>query len=107
MHENREISGASRLDKGRDRSEKAQSHNADMHVPEKSDCAVVPMNQPNKGEQSYSDCGPPLGAAVDQRRGRVDTPRPRFRPGRPLGGKPSLFGCNVAFTATAYSNNHL
>jgi hypothetical protein len=57
MHENREISGASRLDKGRDRSEKAESHNADMHVPEKSDRVVVPMNQPNKGEQSSAEVG--------------------------------------------------
>ena len=57
MHENREISGASRSDKDRDRSAKAKSHNADMHVPEKSDCAVVPMNQPNKGEQSSAEVG--------------------------------------------------
>jgi hypothetical protein len=57
MHENREISGASRLDKGRDRSAKAQSHNAGMHVSEKSDRAVVPMNQPNKGEQSSAEVG--------------------------------------------------
>ena len=57
MHENREISGASRLDKGRDRSAKAQSHHAGVHVPEKSDCVVVPMNQPNKGEQSSAEVG--------------------------------------------------
>ena len=57
MHENREISGASRSGEDRDRFAKAQSHNADMHVPEKSDCAVVPMNQPNKGEQSYAEVG--------------------------------------------------
>ena len=57
MHENREISAASRSDEDRDRFAKAQSHNADMHVPEKSDCAVVPMNQPNKGEQSYAEVG--------------------------------------------------
>ena len=57
MHENREISGASRLDKGRDRSEKAQSHNADMHVPEKSDRVVVPMNQPNKGKIILAEVG--------------------------------------------------
>ena len=45
MHENREISGASRLDKGRDRSAKAQSHNAGMHVSEKSDRAIVCAEQ--------------------------------------------------------------
>ena len=57
MHENREISGASRLDQSRDRSAKAQSHNAGMHVPEKSDCAVVPMNQPNKGKSIPAEVG--------------------------------------------------
>jgi hypothetical protein len=48
MHENREISGASRLEKDRDRPAKAESHNAGMHAPEKSDRAVIPMNQPIK-----------------------------------------------------------
>ena len=57
MHENRETSGASRSNQDRDRSAKAQSHNADMHVSEKSDCAVVPMNQPNKGESSSAEVG--------------------------------------------------
>ena len=50
MHENREISGASRSDQDRDRLAKAERRNAGAHAPEKSDCAVVPMNQPNKGE---------------------------------------------------------
>jgi hypothetical protein len=45
MHENRETSGASRSDQDRDRSAKAQSHNADMHAPEESDCAVVCAEQ--------------------------------------------------------------
>jgi RNA-directed DNA polymerase len=57
MHENREISGASRPHEGRDRSAKAQCHNADMHVLEKSDCAVLPMNQPNNGESSLAEVG--------------------------------------------------
>jgi hypothetical protein len=57
MHENREISGASRPDYGRDRSAKAQSHNADMHALEKSDCAVLPVNQPNKGDISLTEVG--------------------------------------------------
>ena len=57
MHENREISGASRSTQDRDRSAKVQSHNADMHVSEKSDCAKVPMNQPNKGESSSAEVG--------------------------------------------------
>ena len=57
MHENRETSGASRSNQDRDRLAKAQSHNANMHAPEESDCAVVPMNQPNKGEQSSAEVG--------------------------------------------------
>ena len=57
MHENREISGASRPNQGRDRSVKAQSHNADMHAREKSDCAVIPVNQPNKGESFPTEVG--------------------------------------------------
>ena len=57
MHENREISGASRPNQGRDRSVKAQSHNADMHAQEKSDCAVIPVNQPNKREKSLAEVG--------------------------------------------------
>ena len=57
MHENREISGASRSNQDRDRSAKAQNHNADMYVSEKSDCAVLPMNQPNKGESSPAEVG--------------------------------------------------
>ena len=55
MHESRETSGASRSDQDRDRLAKAQSRNANMHAPEGSDCAVVPMNQPNKGEQSSAE----------------------------------------------------
>jgi len=57
MHENREISGASRSTQDRDRSAKVQSHKADVHVSEKSDCAVVPVNQPNKGERSSAEVG--------------------------------------------------
>src|SRR4029453_10416317 len=57
MHENREISGASRSTQDRDRSAKVQSHKADMHVSEKSDCAILPMNQPNKGESSSAEVG--------------------------------------------------
>src|SRR5262249_47297508 len=46
MHENREISWTSRA-KDRDRSAKAINRTAGMNVQEKSDCAVIPMNQPN------------------------------------------------------------
>ena len=48
MHENREISSApSGIYEGR--SVKAQGRTTDMHVLEKSDCAVVLMNWLNKG----------------------------------------------------------
>ena len=56
MHENREISSIpSTLCEGR--SVKAQSHKTDMHVLEKSDCAVVPVNHPNKGRQLPAEVG--------------------------------------------------
>ena len=47
MHENREISSTP-LSNDQGRSAKAINHNADVYVPEKSHCAVVPVNQPNK-----------------------------------------------------------
>src|SRR5450631_6049 len=56
MHENREISSAPSLIEG-GRSEKAINRNAEMHVLEKSDCAVVPVNQPNKGRQLPAEVG--------------------------------------------------
>src|SRR5262245_46325577 len=46
MHENREISWTP-WSKDEGRSEKAINRTADMKVQEKSDCAVVPVNQPN------------------------------------------------------------
>ena len=56
MHENREISSApSSSDEGR--SAKAINHNADMHVLEKSDCAVLPVNRPNKEGQPSAEAG--------------------------------------------------
>jgi RNA-directed DNA polymerase len=57
MHENRETSEASRLNQSRDRSEKAICHTADRHVSEESDCAIVPVNLPNKEEQSAAEVG--------------------------------------------------
>src|SRR6266852_3140296 len=56
MHENREISSAPWFD-DQGRSAKATSRTADMHVLEKSDCAVVPVNQPNKEEQPSAEAG--------------------------------------------------
>ncbi len=59
MHENREASKASA--QRVDRSAKAQSHTADMHAMEESDCRVVPVKQPNKE-------GKPLAEVVEGRR---------------------------------------
>src|SRR6516165_4525594 len=56
MHENREISSTP-WSEGQGRSAKATSRTADMHVLEKSDCAVVPVNQPNKGGQTSAAVG--------------------------------------------------
>ena len=56
MHENREISSTPWSD-DQGRSAKAKSCTADMHVPEKSDCAAVPVNQPNKEGQPSAEVG--------------------------------------------------
>jgi hypothetical protein len=56
MHENREISSTPWSD-DQGRSAKAKSRTADMHVPEKSDCAAVPVNQPNKEGQLSAEVG--------------------------------------------------
>ena len=56
MHENREISCTS-WSTDQDRSAKAINRTADMNVQEQSDCAVVPMNQPNKEGQPSAEVG--------------------------------------------------
>src|SRR5579864_7418051 len=56
MHENREISCTS-CSKEQDRSAKAINRTADMNVQEKSDCAVIPMNRPNKEAQACAEAG--------------------------------------------------
>jgi group II intron reverse transcriptase/maturase len=56
MHENREISSTPWSD-DQGRSAKAKSHTADVHVLEKSDCAAVPVNQPNKEGQPSAEVG--------------------------------------------------
>src|SRR6266403_773216 len=56
MHENREISSTPWSD-DQGRSAKATNQTADTHVPEKSDCAVLPVNQPNKEGQSSAEAG--------------------------------------------------
>ena len=56
MHENREISSAPwSCDQGR--SAKAMNRTADMYALEKSDCAVVPVNRPDKGGQPPAEAG--------------------------------------------------
>ena len=56
MHENREISSTPWCD-DQGRSAKAINRTADMHVLEKSDCVVLPVNQPNKGGQPSAEVG--------------------------------------------------
>src|ERR1700676_4299874 len=56
MHENRESSWTSWQTK-QDRSAKAINRTADANVQEQSDCAVVPMNQPNKEGQPSAEVG--------------------------------------------------
>ena len=56
MHENREIFCTS-WSSDQDRSAKAINRTADLNVHEKSDCAVVPMNQPNKDGRSSAEAG--------------------------------------------------
>jgi len=56
MDENREISSAP-LALCEGRSVKAQSRTTDVHVLEKSDCAVVPVNHPNKAAQAAAEGG--------------------------------------------------
>src|ERR1700730_15423916 len=54
MHENREISSTPWSD-DQGRSAKAINQTAGMHVLEKSDCAVVPVKQPNKEGQPSAE----------------------------------------------------
>jgi len=56
MHENREISSTPWSD-DQGRSAKVTNRTADMHVPEKSDCVVIPVNQPNKEGQPSAEAG--------------------------------------------------
>ena len=56
MHENREIS-CTPWSHDQGRFAKAINRTADMNVQEKSDCAVVPVNQPNKEGQLSAEAG--------------------------------------------------
>src|SRR5690349_5711270 len=70
MHESREISSApSASCEGR--SVKANSRTTDTHAVEKSDCAVVPVNQPNKAARAAAEVGEgraQMKENIDQRR---------------------------------------
>ena len=57
MHENREISSAPSSCSDEGRSAKAINQTTDMHVLEKSDCAVVPVNRSNKEAQASVEAG--------------------------------------------------
>ena len=70
MDENREISNTP-SPSGEGRSVKASSRTTDMHVLEKSDCAIVPVNRPNKGGQLPAEAGE--GRA--QMKENIDQPR--------------------------------
>ena len=67
MHENRETSELSARGSGADRPEKATSRTTGMNGAEESDCAVVPMNQPNKGGS------PSGGSSAEAGEGRART----------------------------------
>jgi hypothetical protein len=49
MHENRETSESSARESGADRLVKTKGCTTSVNETEESDCAIVPMNQPNKG----------------------------------------------------------
>ena len=56
MHENREIPSTP-WSEDQGRSAKATSRKVDMHVQEKSDCAVEPVNRPNNEGQLSAEAG--------------------------------------------------
>ena len=61
MHENRETSELSAHGSGADRLVKANGRTTSVNGTEESDCAVVPMNQPNKGELMEEDSNAEAG----------------------------------------------
>ena len=68
MHENRETSELSARGSGADRPEKAESRTTGVNGTEESDCAVVPVNRPNKGKPP----GRGLSAEVGEGRARTE-----------------------------------
>src|SRR5512136_473728 len=61
MHENRETSELPARGSGAGRPEKAEGRTTGMNWAEESDCAIVPMNQPNKGEPSRGGLSAEVG----------------------------------------------
>ena len=68
MHENRETSELTARESGADRPEKAESRTTGMNRTEESDCAVVPVNQPNKGSSPREE----LSAEAGEGRARTE-----------------------------------
>ena len=60
----------------RDRSEKALSRTADMYVPEGSDCAVVPVNRPNKEGRPLAEVGEERAQTKENTAGSNTSPTP-------------------------------
>ena len=73
MHENREISCTS-WSTDQDRSAKATNRTADVNVQEKSDCAVVPMNWPNKEGQPSAEVGEGRAQTIGEHRSITHAP---------------------------------
>jgi hypothetical protein len=67
MHENRETSELTARGSGTVRPEKAESRTTGANGTEGSDCVVVPVNQPNKGEP------PERGSSAEGGEGRTRT----------------------------------
>ena len=73
MHENREISCTS-WSADQARSAKAINRKADTNVQEKSDCAVVPVNQPNKEGQPSAEVGEGRAQTIGEHRSITHAP---------------------------------
>ena len=83
MHENRETSEPSAKERGADGPEKAESRAAGTKRAEESDCAIVPMNEPNKGEPSEES----LNAEAGEGRARTKENIRQTRTNPTQGGK--------------------
>jgi RNA-directed DNA polymerase len=87
MHENRETSELSARGSGADRPEKAECRNTGANGTEESDCAVVLMNEPNKGEPSKEG----LNAEAGEGRARTKESISQAHTNPTQGGKKGVF----------------